>query len=256
MGYNNFESYKEDYIKKVEKQNELLVDKHPYFFIYLYEDTRREYDKYIRTYNNKAMGQYNMSLKELRSLSKVNPEQKEFLDKYYEKVPVIDSKSVMNSICNHIESEVEKINEVYKLAQDDIWESYIDKDLDFDESLFSKIKRRLDDLLGRTDKKKKGVMELNTDKAKNKITKAVNNFEMSCMDLISNKQELANYMVRYFYEYKKSSSKKMLWDVFGEEIYNNVVKNKKSISIYVEDECGDIEYLAKRYRREIVSEPI
>lgn len=84
--------------------NEVLVDKHPYFFIYLYPVVKNQYAKHVKMYDNESFERLGISLDTLRNKTERTEEEKEVFDRFVKFSPVIESDSSMNLICYHIES--------------------------------------------------------------------------------------------------------------------------------------------------------
>lgn len=81
----------------------------PYFMIYIYEDTKRDYKKYIKESNDKCQILYGCSIQALYSnASSLSDEQKEFLFWYEFKMPVGIGHCSMNKICHYVESQLDK----------------------------------------------------------------------------------------------------------------------------------------------------
>lgn len=80
----------------------------PYFMIYIYEETRHEYKKYIKESNDKCYAIYNCSIEDLYSnIDGLSKEQKEFLFWYEFKMPVGTGNCSMNKICRYVESQLD-----------------------------------------------------------------------------------------------------------------------------------------------------
>jgi len=50
-----------------------------------------------------------------------------------------------------------------------------------------------------------------------------------------------------FYVDNKNSNKDVMWSLFGEEIVQNLMIEKRSVYIPIQYENGEIEYLNKKY---------
>lgn len=80
----------------------------PYFMIYVYEDTKREYKKYRKESNAKCFALYNCSIADLySSCDTLTDEQKDFLFWYEFKMPVGTGNCSMNQICSYVEEQFE-----------------------------------------------------------------------------------------------------------------------------------------------------
>lgn len=82
--------------------------KKPYFMIYVYDETRRTYKKYIKEGDDKCRAVYNCSVQDLRNhRESLTEEQKEFLFWYELKMPVGTGNCAMNKICRYVESQLD-----------------------------------------------------------------------------------------------------------------------------------------------------
>ncbi len=80
----------------------------PYFMIYIYEETRRSYKKYIKESNDKCYALYNCSIQDLyHNRKELSDEQKDFLSWYELKMPVGTGNCSMNQICRYVESQLD-----------------------------------------------------------------------------------------------------------------------------------------------------
>jgi hypothetical protein len=69
-------------------------------------------------------------------------------------------------------------------------------------------------------------------------------------EVCSNRKELVNYLVEIFYVVYPSSNKTLLWEAYGQTMYENVKRNSKSINkpmFPFPDKDGEIEYLGTKF---------
>lgn len=80
----------------------------PYFMIYIYEEIRGVYKKYIKESNDKCQAIYNCSIQDLyTNANALSDEQKEFLFWYEFKIPVGIGACSMNKICRYVENQLD-----------------------------------------------------------------------------------------------------------------------------------------------------
>lgn len=87
----------------------ICVEKKPYFMIYIYDDYRQRYNQYLKICNKSAKDLFNKSLDTLLSSSDLIPEEKQFLDYYYHKMPFGMGECAMNRICRYIEQQFDSL---------------------------------------------------------------------------------------------------------------------------------------------------
>lgn len=249
----NGEIIDEKEIETVKVLNNVLLTKKPYFFRHLYDDTNKEYKKYINEVNSNSMVEYSMQLEDLINLKRKTKQQKEFVDNFYAYLPVVISDSPMNMLCRYIESINFSIKNNLKVNHyNEIYKSYLNNEFEFNEEKYQLIVKELDKFISKSryawksgkqkvsnndDIKEVVPFSFYTDKLKEKIN-----------DICSNVYESTNYVVKYFYEYKPSSNKDIVWSMFGKYIFHNIKFNKDcKCKFPLPDDNGDILYLGKRY---------
>lgn len=242
-------------IRDKEFYNSILLNKYPYFFIYLYRDVRRGYQKYYDDYNTTCHQRFRMPLNGLMSLSKKTVEQKKFTEMFYKYMPVTYSDSSMNLLCRHIESVNFDINQKIRLADSDkipwlyLNHNYVYTDELYDE-IISELKlhtkgKRFDTLIPEEDD---DVLKYNDDAVK-EYEADNDELENKLNRICSNPYIVSNCLIKYFYEVKPSANKNILWGAYGKYIFKNVLKNtNKPIMFPFPCENGDISYLDKRYK--------
>lgn len=90
-----------------EEEKKLCADKKPYFFIYIYDYVKSDYEKYIKQNNNKCLRRFNMSYEELLEKKDKTEEEEKFIYWYNKKMPIGFGDCAMNKICWYIEKEFE-----------------------------------------------------------------------------------------------------------------------------------------------------
>ena len=81
----------------------ICADKKPYFMIYRYPDTKREYNNYIEKNNIKSMQLFGKTLNELLLDENLTEQERIFINWYHKKLPVGMGECSMNKICWYIE---------------------------------------------------------------------------------------------------------------------------------------------------------
>ena len=94
----------EDLKNKKQINNNILVDKHPYFFKYVYQNERIKYNRYFTSKDKVCRLRFKVPLRDLLKMSKHTREQREFLDAFYKYNKFINSNCEMNRLCKYIES--------------------------------------------------------------------------------------------------------------------------------------------------------
>ncbi|MBD1379194.1 hypothetical protein [Metabacillus arenae] len=238
---------------KKEFLNRILLDKHPYFFIYLYKGTRNKYKNHVKSYDITCQQKFGMTLDELKKVKRKNKEQREFLNLFEQYSPVIDSDCVMNNLCKYIESVDFGIRNIIKNEDEDIHELYMSGELkEFDESKYKKItksfneyKKSINQLISTSSKPEKSSFDDSLYKEKVGIYEK---FKSQMINICDNLDELVDYLIHHHYVEIPNSNKESLWSLYGDHIYFNIKKkNDGKISIPVPSVDGDITYLNEKY---------
>ena len=107
----------------------LCAYRKPYFMIYVYDETKRQYKQYIKESNAKCYAIYKCSIEDLYNKDSLTKEQEDFLFWYERKMPVGTGNCSMNQICKYVESQL------------DGYKSQLHKNSSFDYNIL-KVKRR------------------------------------------------------------------------------------------------------------------
>jgi len=255
--------YKDDDEKvKKEKEflNKILLDKHPYFFIHLYKNTYNKYKKYVKSNDLSSQQKFGLTLNELLIKENCNEKEQSFVDAYYRFLPVIDSDSVMNLLCKHIENVDFDIKSKLKTSKiGDLYKLYMKNDIPKNQETYQKVlneykkfMKELKDLntMGINQNANKEQFDEESDRIVNNI---YDDFKSRMFEICSYAYELTNYLVEIFYCEYKSSNKDILWNSFGKYIFSNIKSNtKESIFFPMPNKEGGIVYLNKKYKLEEV----
>jgi hypothetical protein len=248
--------------KKKELLNNTLLEKHPYFFIYLYNGTKSKYKKYLKSYNITCQQKFGMSLDELKHSKRKTKEQREFLSLFEKYLPVIDSDSVMNNLCKYIESIDFGIRKMVNVCEnEDTYKLLMSNDLDeFDNDkygeivkIYNKYKKTVSKLIP-TVSIKEIVKNKYNDELEKSISGQYEKFKSMMNHVCSNEAELVDYLVHMYYVDQPNSNKETLWSIYGEKLFENVKKNSfEVIKIPIKDDEGEIVYLNNKYSLKEVS---
>ena len=187
----------------------------PYFMIYIYDETKRDYKKYIKESNDKCKLIYNCSIQDLYdNKDSLSDEQKEFLFWYEFKMPVGTGECSMNKICRYVESQL------------DGYKSQLHRNSTFDYNKL-KVKRRC------TEEHRQSLRELEQEyrecvreyKAQKHFDKGESNknrkflykkFHEEAMNICPNDDERLNIILDITYGY--NGNKQFCWDTIGDLI--------------------------------------
>lgn len=228
--------------------NKLLAEKRPYFFVHLYPHYMKRYKKVLSVYDNISKTKWNIPFKELITKNDVSPDQRELIEKYHKRTYFINNNSTMNTLSKHIETELQH----HKLSP-----SFSDYSLLVSKN-FKKPSQRLTDKMRLLFKEykslKKSIRESHDGSSFHidfstleQIYSYINAKAYSSIS--SSSEELADISLYLSYEILGKMSRKFCWDIFGEEIVNNIKskKSQKYVRVPIISPKGSVEYLWNRY---------
>lgn len=242
----------EDVKKTKELYNNILLNKYPYFFKYLYKDAKRKFNKYYEENGFTCKQKFGIPLSELIKTSKKTLKQERFLKNYYKYMPLTYSDNPMNLLCEYLEGINFNINKKIKAISIDVVGNYINEDYPYTSEQYNKI---IDTLKKHM---KKVRIEKNTSEnnfrfkfaseTKNRYFVDNSLLEKAINQACSNVHIVVNVLLDYFYKENPNSNKDILWSTYGKYIYKNIVKNKcNKIMFPFPDVEGSLEYLGQTY---------
>lgn len=234
--------------------NSILLNRYPYFFKYRYRDAKKRYDRYVDENEMTCHQKFRTSIKSLIDLARKTPEQKEFIENYYNYMPLTYSDSSMNLLCKYIESVNFDISQKIKsIDNDNIIEIYQNHMVKYTEQeyfdiiniLKLHIKGKQFDKLLPVDEEDN--CQFNDDTVK-EYQVDNNCLEDKIKDVCKNPYVVVNCLIDYFYVDRLTVNKDVLWSTYGKYIFNNVKRNSKGKHVFpMPDENGNIKYMGKNY---------
>lgn len=238
--------------------NNLVEKRKPYFFVYIYEAEMEKYKSAKKKLDRECKSIFGVNFNELKSRENKTQEEKNFVRKYYNELPVTKTPCIMNKMAWQIEgmefdfkhpkntpeenlalaekmmngefklmkSKMDKIRHIYKEWKSDIMESHKNE--------YMKINKSVD--LGDGGDANEHMLDLMRER-----------YERKLEDVVANDQELADYIVYMAYvDAKDSSMKTFCWSYASNGIIKNLLEKNNIVTIPVESDNGT-EYLGKKY---------
>lgn len=217
----------------------------PWFFIYRYSQLKSDLDKYLKSVKSNCKIRFGQSLDRLISSEDKTEEEKAFIDYYEKYMPVSRAPGTMNRICWRIEDEFTTTNVLPNVEFDcSILKSaatYTQEEYDAIKQLYDEYNKNMQLFL-----KQKKQNELGDDEVGFDIVHLKDIFLDECSKVCPDSEILANIVVDLCYTSNKN--KTFAWDVAGEQIFNNVLKNNGYIIRYpIKDDSGDIEFCGNKF---------
>lgn len=223
----------------------LLADKKPYFMKYIYPSSKAEYEKYLKTNNDKCIIRFSLTLDELIDKPTHTDEESQFLKAYYAGIPLGMAPCTINRIC----WKIERIFDKYFLPVDDHFDySIMKSDIEYSPHMFAKIKKIYEGYISELREYSKMCAKERIKDYDSKTLKFIlqENFRRSCIETCPNSDILCNIILDICYS--KKGSKRFAWDMCGETIIQNLLKrNNYKITYPISNQYGDIEFGGNTY---------
>jgi hypothetical protein len=248
----------EEEIKEIEFNNRIVINKRPYFMRWVYSTYNKKYLDYKKRYSKDSEMRFNKTLDELlaeyHSGIVVTEEESFYLDEYYRYNPLLETDCLMNKIAWYMEGKIKQLKlELLKKPTDEnilILKNhsyYTDK----------KKYKKLYDLYKLYKSGKRNFAIFNDDENsggintsnKFKTIEQYNKFiRQKAEEISSDGIELANLAVDICYVTHATDSKNFVWQIFGNEIVENILQNKQEdCFVPFLNKKGDIKYLGEKY---------
>lgn len=239
--------------ERLEFLNRILLDKHPYFFIYLYKGTRNKYRNYVKNQDVTCRQKFGIGLDELKAQKRKSKEQLEFLKNFAKYSPVIESDCVMNNLCKYIESVDFGIRNVMKNESDNTAYARLFSNSNFilDTEVYEGIKKAYKEF--KHNSKVLASIGNDTlrlgedDSIRNDMNLLYSNLSESLLTVCSNESKLVDHLIYLFYVENADSNKDLLWNLHGDYIVNSLKAKVKKIKIPVPTDNGEHSYLNTNY---------
>lgn len=237
---------------KKEFFNSILVEKKPYFFKYLYKDSRVAYNKFLREEESyRQIYGIDLSSIQHKDESKLTEKEKYYLASMNYRNPLIESDCEMNRICRYLESVDFDIKHP-KEHHEDIYNLYMCDGIEKNINTYNSVKRSVKNFF-QSLREDISMSDYSTSlkyvpDEEHKIINKYDLFKDTMTDLCSNINELVNYLVEIFYVDMRSCNKDILWKTFGKTMFTNVYnKSSKKVFIPQIEDDGEYTYLFDRY---------
>lgn len=217
----------DEIIAKKEFYNRICSNKKPYFFMYNYTNLKTEYDKYVKESDVASSILFGKTTSELVKSEELTDNESNFIENFYKYAPLDCSPSTVNRICWAIEeifsdrNNISSANFDYTMLKTQA--VYEQKDFNGVKKIYDEYSKTLKSIAENTEKG-----ECDSDSA----FLALNVFKETCDALCLEDDVLCNIVLDMCYTNNKS--KQFAWDVCGDIIVRNLLKNNNgSIQIPV-----------------------
>ena len=217
----------------------------PWFFIYRYSSLKTELDKYMKSVKSNCKIRFGKSLDDLHSSEDKTEEEKAFIYNYEKYMPVSRAPGTMNRICWRIEDEF-KTTDVLPNVEFDY--SILKSEAQYTQEEYGAVNQLYDEYNQNVQLFLKGIKKNDSSKEERDAftSQLIDDFSNTCAIACPDVEVLANILIDICYTSNKNKS--FAWDIAGEQIFNNVLKNNGYIIKYpIKDNNGDIEFCGNRF---------
>ena len=223
----------------------VAADLKPYFFIYRYDHIKAKYDKYKKSVASNCKIRFGKSLAELQNCENLSQEEQIFLENYEKYMPISIAPGVMNRICWKIEDEFKSMDVLPGVGFD---RSILKNNSSYSQEEYDAIKQLYDEYNRNLQLFLKGIKKNESLKEERDVFMAqlIGEFSIACSEVCPNNETLSNILVDICYTSDKN--KAFAWEVAGEQIYQNVLRNNKNImSFPIKTENGEFEFAGEKF---------
>ena len=230
--------------KKVIDYN-IAAEIKPWFFIYRYSHLKTELDKYMKSVKSNCKIRFGKTLDNLYVSDNRTEEEEAFIYNYEKYMPISRAPGTMNRICWKIENEFQSVDVLPDVEFD---RSILKSNAAYSQEEYDAIKELYDEYNKTVQIFLKGVKKNDSDKTERDVVmnQLKNEFANACSVVCPNSEILANIVIDICYLSNKNKS--FAWDVAGENIFQNVLKNSENkIQFPIKDDDGDIEFCGEMF---------
>ena len=217
----------------------------PWFFIYRYSQLKSELDKYLKSVKSNCKIRFGKNIDTLYAAENKSEEEEAFIYNYEKYMPVSRAPGTMNRICWRIEDKFSTTN---VLPNVDFDYSILKNNTEYTQEEYDAIKQLYDEYNKNMQLFLKGAKKNDSSKEERDAftTQLIDNFSDSCSMICPDVDVLTNVLIDICYTSNKNKS--FAWDIVGDQIFNNVLKNSNYIIKYpIKDDNGDIEFCGNRF---------
>lgn len=247
--------------QEIQKQNEeikfnnsICCDKKTYFFGYVYPKEMARLKQYKSEQRKLCREAFGCKLNDLKQKQDKTVEEKQFIRNYYKYMPLFNSNCTMNILARYVEDYEFKENKSNRYFDYSCLMST--KDREFKKNVCEQIAKIIRDFQNRYPvilkkvghERDWGVDDIETVDSDKELyfDGFFDYYRDELMNILSNEDELVDYIIYTYYEYCKSADKSLLWELYSDNVLNNVKNNSCRYYKIVESEDGQ-EFFGKKF---------
>ena len=235
----------EETIREKQINANIAAEIKPWFFIYRYSQLKSDLDKYMKSVKSNCKIRFGKSLDDLYACDNRSEEEEDFIYHYEKYLPISRAPGTMNRICWRIEDAFKTTNVLPNVEFDC---SILKSDAEYTRAEYEAISHLYDEYNKNMQLFLKGTKKNDSSKEERDafIAQLTETFSSACSAICPDVEILANILVDVCYTSNKNKS--FVWDIAGEQIFTNVLKNNGNIIRYpIKDDNGDIEFCGNKF---------
>ena len=234
----------DDILALKEFNKRICAYRKPFFFIYRYNNTKIEYDKYVKKVDSKLKQKYRMSLNDLLSADELPEVLETERQRFYSRCPVDMSPGVVNRIAWAVNKKFEDFE---ALPRKDFDKELLKSGVTYGKTELYQVrdvyKEYRDSIKNLVKKTKRDEVD---DEDDGLMTKAAIDliFKGRFYEVCPNGEVLCDILIDLLYD--KPNSKGVVWDICGDIVINNLLKKSNYIMQYPEAVDNDEDFACCR----------
>lgn len=235
----------EDTIRDKQINTNIAAEIKPWFFIYRYSQLKKELDEYIKTVRSNCKIRFGKSLDELYTSNDKTEKEELFVYNYEKYMPVSRAPGTMNRICWRIEDEFQTVD-VFPDIEFDY--SILKSDMTYAHEEYVSVQQLYDEYNKNMQLFLKGIKKNESSKEERDafMSRLIEDFTIACYERCPNTEALTNILIDICYTSNKNKS--FAWNIAGEQIFNNVLKNNGyKLQYPIKDKNGNIEFCGHKF---------
>lgn len=229
-----------------EINHKLVIDKRPYFMIYLYPIYKKEYTAFRNDLERYCKIMFGCGYQEVIRNNKKYFDNKEdfksFIDNAAKKNPVLETNGSMNKICYYMEYELKELTKSYtKKFNQDIFDKLYNHEIVIDNDDLEKMNLLYNQYC--TFKKSQGLHSSDFFTYEQYYK---NLRENALYEINTNIQYLSNLALKI--AYIENNKKEFVWDCFSKGLVLNLLEKNNIVSLPQPNNDGNVEYLFENYK--------
>lgn len=221
----------------------IVAEKKPYFMRYVYPDLMERYNKYLSDTNKKCRRTFKMDFIDLIQKPNKTIVEKAFIDYYHKFLPVGDNACLVNRI-SWIFEDTFKHFISKKVVSKEFDFSFLKSGVEYSKNDYVKIAKIKDEYDDEVKKYQESCKKKRIEKDEASLNRTIMlmKFKSKCEEICTDEKELCDILIDMCYSTTKS--KQFVWDMCGDVIIDNLLKQNNYIIHYPEkvDEDGEFEF--------------